>query len=196
MLTAAYRISLVSLVFTLVAGSCAIAVGALAGSLVLVTFGAIGLLDAIGSATLIVHFRHALHRDALSARHEGIAMAVVTIGMAAIGLATMADSAYRLATKAGGGTSIVGIVIAGVSVIVLAALARGKHRIAPHVPSPALRADGWVSALGAMLALVTLLGTALQKGLGWWWLDPTAAIAVASGALVMSVLLRREAMAD
>ena len=73
----------------------------------------------------------------------------------------------------------------------LAALSAAKRRIAPRVPSRALLADGWLSGVGAVLALVTLAGTGLEAGLGWWWLDPAAALVVGAGAIAMSVALRQ-----
>ncbi len=190
MLKAGLRISVASLLWTLVAGATAIALGATSDSLVLVVFGAIGLLDAVGSAVLIVHFRHALRHEAISEPHERVALAVVTIGMAVVGAATMIDSALRLAEHAGGRAPALGVALAAASAAVLAALSAAKRRIAPRVPSRALLADGWLSGVGAVLALVTLAGTGLEAGLGWWWLDPAAALVVGAGAIAMSVALR------
>jgi hypothetical protein len=50
-----------------------------------------------------------------------------------------------------------------------------------------------VSGVGAVIALVVLLGTLLDKGLGLWWLDPAAAILIACGAVAPSVTLWRGA---
>lgn len=48
-----------------------------------------------------------------------------------------------------------------------------------------------LSATGAVLAVVTVIGTALS-GLGVWWADPVAALRVAVGALGVAVILARE----
>jgi hypothetical protein len=50
-----------------------------------------------------------------------------------------------------------------------------------------------VSGVGAVLALVVLIGSLLDGGLGLWWLDPVAAIVIAFGAVVLSVSLARGA---
>ena len=42
-----------------------------------------------------------------------------------------------------------------------------------------------------VLAVVTVIGTALS-GLGLWWADPVAALVVAAGALGVAVILARE----
>jgi divalent metal cation (Fe/Co/Zn/Cd) transporter len=181
------RISVVSVIWTVAAGATAVAIGVAGGSLVLAAFGAIGLLDGAGSATLVVHFRHALRHEAISERRERIALLVITIGMVVVGVATAADSAYRLAERAGADSLPPGIVLAGVSVAVLARLAVRKRQIARLIPSHALHADGWLSATGAVLALFTVVGTGLNAAFGWWWLDPAAATVVASGAIVLGI---------
>jgi len=183
------RISRTSLAWTVAAGSTAIVIGLIGNSVVLVAFGLIGLLDAVGSGSLIIHFRHAQRHEQISDRLEAIALRVVTIGMAIIGLATMSDSAYRLRAHSVGHAPAAGVVLAGVSTFVLAMLARRKHKIARHIPSPALQADGWLSAMGAMLAAVTLAGTGMEAAFGWWWLDPVAAVGVGVGAVSLSVAL-------
>ena len=185
-------VSLISVGWTVVAGLGAITIGAVGNSLVLIAFGATGLLDALGSGTLIVHFRHALRHEAMSEHRERVALRVVTLGMAAIAVATIADSSFRLASPSTSRPIPLGVFLAGASVFVLAFLARQKQRIAARIPSPALHADGWLSATGAALALFALLGTGLEAGLGWWWLDPIASIGVAGGAGALSVVLARE----
>jgi divalent metal cation (Fe/Co/Zn/Cd) transporter len=186
---AGLRVSLISFAWTVVAGASAIAIGILYSSLVLVAFGAIALIDAVGSGALILHFRHALRHDAISERHERWAHLLVTAGMSIIGLATMADSAYRLAAKPTAPVALPGTILSAVSIVVLLLLSRRKRSLAERIPSAALNADGWLSAAGAVLAAAALVGTGLRAGLGWWWTDPLAAGGVGAGALVLSIAL-------
>lgn len=188
-LRAALRISVVSLAWTLAVGTWAIALGATSDGLSLGSFGAIGLLDAVGSATLVVHFGHALRHEAMSERREHVARRVVTLGMACVGLGTLSISIARLLSHGTAHSSEAGVALAGASMVVLGVLARGKLVIARGVPSRALRADGWVSAIGAVLAGVTLAGTALTSTFGWSWIDPVAAIGIGGCAVGLSVRL-------
>jgi divalent metal cation (Fe/Co/Zn/Cd) transporter len=48
-------------------------------------------------------------------------------------------------------------------------------------------ADAVLSATGALLGLVTVAGTGLAAVFGWWWVDPLAGGAVASGALAVGL---------
>ena len=185
------RVSQASLGWTIVAGSCAVVIGLIGNSLVLVAFGLTGLLDGVGSGSLIIHFHHSQRHEAVSERHERRALAVVTAGMATIGLATVADSIYRLSVREESNPLPLGIAVAGVSVVVLTLLAVRKHQISRRIPSHALHADGLLSAMGAVLATVTLAGTGLNAALGWWWIDPIAAVVVGCGAIGLSVALAR-----
>jgi divalent metal cation (Fe/Co/Zn/Cd) transporter len=188
---AGLRVSEVSIVWTCLAGTASIVLGVTQGSLALAAFGAIGLLDAAGSVSLVVHFRSAIRHEAISDRLERVSLRIVTIGMAVVGVATLAVSAQRLLSGSGGHATILGLVIAATSVAVLSVLALRKRTVAPHIPSDALLADSWLSATGAALAVVTLAGTAMTAAFRWSWLDPVAAITVAGVAIVMSVVLGR-----
>src|SRR5258708_7872311 len=142
-LRAGLRVSLVSVIWSGTVCSAAVIAGAIDGSLVLIAFGLTGLLDGAGSLTLVLHFRHAIVSDLVSARRERLALRVVSIGLIAIGVSTIAESTRRLITHQAGRGSPIGAGIAGASAVVLALLAVAKWRIARRLPSDALRADGW-----------------------------------------------------
>jgi divalent metal cation (Fe/Co/Zn/Cd) transporter len=86
----------------------------------------------------------------------------------------------------------VAVVLAAASAVVLVGLAMRKRRVGAAIPSPALVADGFLSLVGALLAAVTVAGTALTSAFGWWWADPTAALGVAAGALAAAFVVSRE----
>jgi divalent metal cation (Fe/Co/Zn/Cd) transporter len=115
----------------------------------------------------------------------------VTVGLVVVAAATMAESLVRVASRSSGDHSLIGTAVAASSVVVLTSLARRKVRLGRAIPSKALVADGMLSTTGAVLALVTLLGTLLGV-LGWWWADPVAALMVAIGALAVAVILARQ----
>jgi len=190
-LEAGVRVSVASIAWTVVSGTVAVAVGLSAGSLVLVAFGFTGLLDAAGSATLVLHFRHALRHDMVSEGHERRALRVITAGLAVVGTLTAVESVRRLVVGVPPVATRAGLALAAVSTGVLAMLAIGKNRIASRIPSQALRADGWLSTTGCLLAVVTVAGTGLESAYGWWWVDPVAAGTVAAGAMWTAVTMAR-----
>ncbi len=185
------RVSALSIAWTLVASTVSVVIGARSANLVLIAFGCTGLLDAAGSVALVVHFRHALKHETFSERHEHVAFLIVTGGLVLVALTIVVESLSRLLTQTHGAETAAGIGVAAASVIVLAVLSRRKIALGRAIPSQALFADGLLSATGAVLAVVTVLGT-LLSALGWWWADPVAALVVAVGALGMAVMLARQ----
>ncbi|MBV8981279.1 MAG: cation transporter [Acidimicrobiia bacterium] len=181
---AAFVVSVLSIVWTVLTGCAAVALGVMSGSVVLVAFGAVGALDALGSAALAHHFRHGLRHDVLSQDLERLAHRIVTIGLVVVGVAAVFGGVLRLWLGGARASSDAGTVVAGSSVVVLIVLARRKVVLARKVGSPALRSDGHLSAVGAAQAAVTLVGT-LTALVGWHGADPTAAVAV--GAVAFSV---------
>jgi divalent metal cation (Fe/Co/Zn/Cd) transporter len=183
----AYRVSLASVVFSGIASSVAIALG-IGNAIVLVAFGAIGYVDAVGSVALTYHFRHALRHEGISERFERVAHRVVRIGLAAVGLATIGVSVVRLVSGRTGSSPIGGSALAAVSLVVLALLSARKRRLGRALGSKALLADGRVSAVGAIQAAIVLVGLALTARYDATWADPVAAMVVAVGAVVVAIV--------
>jgi divalent metal cation (Fe/Co/Zn/Cd) transporter len=96
----------------------------------------------------------------------------------ALGVYIVTESARRLLTGNRPETSLVGIVLTALSLIVMPLLARAKLNVAARLGSRALRADAHETIVCAWLSATTLLGLGLNAGLGWWWADPVAALAM------------------
>jgi len=71
-------------------------------------------------------------------------------------------------------------VITALSLIVMPSLAWAKRRVAGRMGSVALKADAAETQLCTYLSAVVLLGLAANAVLGWWWMDPLAALIVAA----------------
>jgi divalent metal cation (Fe/Co/Zn/Cd) transporter len=187
----ALRVSAISACWTLVASIAAVVIGLSSNSLALVAFGVVGILDCAGSVALVAHFRDA--RSGGSAEHlERIALHVITAGLIAVGLATAAVSVMHLVDESTATSSTEGATLAAVSLVVLTLLSLRKRHVAARLPSHALRADSHLSAIGAVLAAVTLAGTVATSSLGWWWADPAAALVIAAVAVGLGITMRHE----
>jgi divalent metal cation (Fe/Co/Zn/Cd) transporter len=190
-LRAAFRVSVLSVAWTVAASATAIGSGIAAHALVLIVFGLTGVLDAAGSWTLALHFRHALKHETISVAREELALRVVSIGLLTIGLFTLEESARRLATGSEATSSAVGIAITAASIVVLSGLTARKRWTARLVRSNALLADSMLSATGAALAVIAIIGATL--GTRASWIDPLAALLVALIAAGTGIgFLRRE----
>ncbi|HEX3705800.1 MAG TPA: cation transporter [Mycobacteriales bacterium] len=185
-LKAGLTASAASIAWTACSSAAAITFGMLAGSIVLVAFGAVGVFDMCGSIALVLHFRHAIRHESFSERHEAVALRLVTFGLAVVGLATLAASILRLVRTGHTTEPVGGIVVAGCSIVVLGFLGVRKRRLGRVIPSPALVADGWLSLIGGGTAAGTVVGLVLNKTLDWSWPDPVAAMVVAVAALAVA----------
>jgi divalent metal cation (Fe/Co/Zn/Cd) transporter len=175
---AARRVSVLSIVWTVCASTLAVALGVSSASVVLVVFGAVGYVDAVGSLALAHHFHHGVRHAELEDRFEQRAHTVVNVGLVAVGVSAVAVGIGRLASGAHGDASTIGAAVAGVSLLALLALSTRKLSVARRVASPALRSDGHLSLVGAGQALVALGGVATTRWFGWHWADAVAAAAV------------------
>jgi divalent metal cation (Fe/Co/Zn/Cd) transporter len=183
----ALRVSVLSMTWTLLSSVLAVVIGLRTHTSVLVAFGAVGTVDAIGSAALAYHFRHALRHDQLSERLEQLSHRIVLIGLLVVGSAAVAGGVTRLILSSARGSSDAGVILASVSFVILLALSRTKIRVARRIDSEALRSDGHLSAVGAVLAGVTLVGTGLERWFGWNWSDAVATIVLGSVAVWLAI---------
>jgi len=74
--------------------------------------------------------------------------------------------------------SVVGIVLATLSLLIMPILARAKRKVAVGLGSRAMEADSRQTDLCAYLSALLLLGLGLNALFGWWWADPVAALAM------------------
>lgn len=72
--------------------------------------------------------------------------------------------------------SIIGIILAILSLIIMPLLAWGKMKAADHIGSEALRLEAKETIACSLLSLILLLGLSLNALFGWWWADPVAAL--------------------
>jgi len=185
LLQRAMVLSLLSVALSGVVGVVAVGVALTSGSLSLLGFGFDAAVDSVGSIVLTWRFRIERHHPHRAQRVERIAE--IAVGVVFLILATyLASSAIRaLAATEHPEASPAGIALVLFSMVVLPPLALAKYRVAKLLRSGALRADSLLTALAALLALISLFGLALTQTFGLTWAD-------AVGALVVSIVLARE----
>ena len=189
---AGFVVSIQSVAWTLVSSSLAVLIGIRSGTAVLVAFGAVGAVDAVGSAALAYHFHHGLRHDRLSDELEHLAHRVVLIGLLVVGIAAVVSGAAKAFQATHHDASAAGAVLAAVSLIALSGLALRKQVVARRVGSRALMSDSHLSVTGAALAAITLLGIAASRWFDWQWADGAATAMVGAGAAVLAMVAARD----
>lgn len=156
-------------------GLIAITAGVMAGSIALVGFGFDSLIE-VTSGAILVWRLHADVDEARRERIEAISLRLVGICFVLLAIYVTYDSAKSLIKREAPQESIIGIVLAAVSVVVMPLLVRAKRRVARSINSGALMADSKQTELCTYLSAILLGGLLLNAFLGWWWADPVAAL--------------------
>ncbi|HSE50018.1 MAG TPA: cation transporter [Terriglobales bacterium] len=171
------RLEYLTVGWNLLEGLVAVASGAVAGSIALVGFGIDSFIETSSGAVLLWRLR-AEHRGADAARLEQRALRLVGLGFLLLAAYVAGDAGLALWRKEAPARSLVGIVLAAVSLVVMPWLAHAKRKAAGALASAALHADSRQTSLCAYLSAILLGGLALNATLGWWWADPVAALAM------------------
>jgi divalent metal cation (Fe/Co/Zn/Cd) transporter len=87
-----------------------------------------------------------------------------------------AEAARTLWIDAAPARSVVGIILAIASLIIMPLVALGKFRVARELGSAALRAEAKETLACSYLSFTLLLGLGANAAVGWWWADPVAAL--------------------
>jgi divalent metal cation (Fe/Co/Zn/Cd) transporter len=159
----------------------AIASGLLAGSTSLIGFGIDSAIESSSGGVLLWRLRDG---DRGRSREER-ALRLVGVCFFLLAAYVLIDASRGLWLQNPPSESIVGIVLAVVSLIVMPILARAKRKVANQIESRALHADARQTDLCMVLSAILLVGLSLNAWLGWWWADHVA-------ALVMVPIIARE----
>jgi divalent metal cation (Fe/Co/Zn/Cd) transporter len=86
------------------------------------------------------------------------------------------ESILTLTSRSRPESTLVGIVLAAASLVVMPVIATLKLRVARRLGSEALAAEAKETLACAGLSLTLLVGLALNAAFHWWWADPVAAL--------------------
>jgi len=190
---AAFRVSVLSALWTIASAIAGVAIGLTSASAVVVALGAVSFVDAIGSVALAFHFSHALRHESFSARREHLAHVAVSAGLTAVGVASIAGGGARLALGKGTNESLPVVALAASALLVLIGLGLRKRDLGRRVGSPTLVGDGHLSLIGATQAFVALAGGGAARWFDFDWADAAATVLVGALAVGVGVMTWRDA---
>lgn len=185
----ALLLSAVSIVWSGVVGSAAMAAAVGSGSLSLLGFGVDAVIDALASAALIWRFTIEARQPERAHQVEQSAERVIGVALVLLALYLGIGAVRSLAVQAHPEPSAVGIALLVASVVVLPLLALAKYRVAAALQSGALRADSVLTGAAAVLAGIGLASIGATEVFGFWWADAVA-------ALIVAVIVLREGWAS
>ena len=149
--------------------------GIIANSVALLTFGLDSLIEIFAGAVLIWRLGKEKTQQEMEAESKALKLVGITFFILAVyvmfqSLATL--TGFLVEPQ----KSIVGIILAVASAIVMTILFLEKTRIAKKLGSRALRAEAVESLICDLQDLTLLFGLGLNALFGWWWMDPVAAL--------------------
>jgi divalent metal cation (Fe/Co/Zn/Cd) transporter len=153
----------------------AVTAGLFAGSVALVGFGVDSAIESVSGSVLLWRLyaeRRGSHVETIERR----ALWMVGVGFLLLAVYVAYDSVSTLIQGKEPDRSLIGIILAIVSLIVMPLLARAKRKAAANLNSAALQADSRQTSLCAYLSAILVGGLVLNATLGWWWADPIAAV--------------------
>lgn len=192
----ARRLNVVTIAWNAVEGVVAVAAGLAAGSVSLIAFGIDSGIEV--SAALILAWR--LHQERAGGcmqEADRRATRAIAVSFALLAAYVTVDAVTDLTAREAADASMVGIVVAALSVVLMPVLARAKRRLAPVLGSTAVVADAAQTNVCALLSGVLLVGLVANAATGWWWADPVTGLGIAVLAGVEAVRTwRAESLAD
>jgi divalent metal cation (Fe/Co/Zn/Cd) transporter len=175
----AFRLEWLSIVWMVIEGAVAIASGLIAHSLLLMAFGIDSVIELASACVLVgrlsVELRHGREFSEAAERRAGKAAGGLLLALA---LYVVVAAAVGLWRHSGAEFSTPGIILAVAAIPIMYFLARRKLAVAEQIGSRALRADAIESMACGWLSFVVVLGLAAQLALRVWWVDPLASLAI------------------
>jgi len=171
------QLNVATLAYNSLEGIVALVAGALAGSIALTGFGLDSMIEVAASLTALWRLRADVELRRRE-RAERVSLRVIGALFLALAAYVAGQAAWALYRREAPSESILGIVIATLSIIVMPLLARAKRRLALELRSGALAAESKQTSLCAYLSAILLGGLVLNATIGWWWADPIAGLAM------------------
>ena len=169
-------LSWASLGYMAVEGGVGILAGVLAGSIALVGFGLDSVIEGFASAIIVWRFTG---DRIFSEAAERRAQRLVAIQFFLLAPYVGVESVRALWLGERPETSLLGIALAALSLVIMPALGIAKQRLAEQLGSPATRGEGRQNLLCAYLSAALLVGLLGNLVAGAWWLDPLVGLFIA-----------------
>ncbi|WP_145804838.1 cation transporter [Kribbella amoyensis] len=147
---------------------------AVSGSIALVGFGLDSVVEVASGLIILWQFRHPVPES-----RERQALRAIAISFLALAAYIAVESTRALITQDAPDGSRVGIGLTIASLLIMPVLSTAQRRTGRALNSNAVVADGTQTPLCTYLSAVLLLGLLLNATLGWFWIDPVAALIIA-----------------
>lgn len=175
----ALLLSYITVGYNVLEGLASITAGILAGSVALLGFGVDSFFESLSGTVMAWRFRRpgGLTEEAED-ESESRAVKLVGYTFVLLGFYVLYESVHKLITHETPERSLIGIIIAVASLIVIPILYRMKLVIGEAIGSRSLTADSKETLACSMLSVALLIGLGLNYLFGLWWADTLAGLLI------------------
>ena len=167
-----------SVAYNVIEAVVAITSGRIADSTALVGFGLDSTVEVMSGLVILWQFGHPVPEE-----REHLARRLIAVSFFALAAYVTVESVRAVLTREQPDPSVVGIALAALSLVVMPLLSLWQRRTGRELGSGAVVADSTQTLLCTYLSAVLLVGLLANALVGWWWLDPDAALVIAAVAV-------------
>jgi len=165
--------------YNVLEGIVSIIAGSLAGSIALVGFGLDSFVESLSGSVMIWRFRkHGKMTEEEEERVEAKAIRLIAYTFFILGTYILYESVKKLCFHEIPHPSLLGIIIAIVSMIVMPVLFYIKYRTGKSIGSKSLMVDSKQTLACAFLSVALLIGLGTNYLYGLWWADPVVGVII------------------
>lgn len=179
----AVRLEQLTIGYNVVEGVIAVSAGLAAGLVSLIGFGIDSGIE-VAAAGVVLHRLYAdIRGGGVDEAKERRALRFIALTFFALATYVVVEGALSLLEGETPNTSTVGVVLTGLSVLIMPSLAMFKRRAGEAMGSRLVVADAKETQLCAWLSVSTFAGLLAFALVGWTWLDPVAGFVIAGFAV-------------
>ena len=168
----ALMLSYFTVAYNVLEGVLSILAGGLASSIALIGFGMDSFIESISGGIMIWRFRQTRLSEAEEKKVETRAVKLVGWSFFVLAAYILFEAARKLITSEVPDPSLLGIIIAATSLVVMPVLFIAKQRTGRKLGSRSLLADSKQTLACTFMSLALLLGLLANRLFGFWQADP------------------------
>jgi divalent metal cation (Fe/Co/Zn/Cd) transporter len=172
----ALKLSYATVAYNVLEGLVSVVFAVLAGSTALLGFGIDSFVESLSGMVMIWRFSH----PAQDTQRETTSIRLIGVSLIILAAYVAYEAATALYEREPPERSVVGIIIAAISLVVMPILYVLKRRTAAALESRSLATDAKQTLACIMLSVALLLGTGVHYMTGFWRADPVAGLVIAA----------------
>lgn len=171
------QLSYITVGYNVLEGIVSVIAGLLSGSTALLGFGLDSFIESLSGSVMI--WRLGKHGSMTEDEEEAVeAKAATLVGITFFILAAYIsfEAVSKLISRETPEASLVGIVIAALSLLVMPTLTYLKYKTGKAINSPSLVADSKQTLVCVLMSVTLLITLSVNYFISIWWLDPAASL--------------------